>query len=875
MGEHERGSGATTTVVAAEPTWWQEPFEVPAPPAVERHGADVRIDVLGEVTAFVDGERVNLGGLLPERVLLALALVAPRSATVERLVDAIWQVPPPTATKAVRVHIGRLRRVLGDAAIETSPGGYRLAAAVDVDRLRYLELRHAARAAPAPSEEVRLLTAALACWSGRDATGTSSTAAVEEAQHALDQLLFDDEERHSDLLLAEGLDEHDLATLRDRCDRLPFRERRWEQLVRGLVVAGRRAEAIEAFRRCRTLFADELGLPPGPAVQAAYDRAVAADLGMATFLECRSPLVGREQDLARIDRVLDDHPLVTLVGPPGIGKTQVCLELARRWRRRAEPVIAMEVPPRHRAASVQRDLAGDLGAVRADEDAALDAIVERLAGVSLAVIDGAHRNPGAVADLAEALRATRPRLRLLVTGRDPLGVDGELHLELGPLAEVGAAPWSETGAALYAERRGLAGLPENDARVAASREAPWAEGVPLLIEVAGRLPANARRRRQEARGSDLDALLDGMDPQLVDSLRALVELPVDASVRLLDDLGTSRARQRELVWHGLAHSAGPPMRLRAHDALRDSLPGGASPDATRLRTEVRRDLIERAQIVRPELGTPPDYAGLRELASDLSSLRWLLADPSDDDLELVEHVADLLGLLGLQHEATGVIDAARRSDEPLRRARAALAQLRVAPATVAGADSTSSSDDATEEFRRRGDLAAAALLAALSALQDRASDDRDGRRLLARKAAELAPTPWLAGMAELALGVTELGPGTARAALEQLARAEAALTDIDRRGAALAAFLQGTHGPETAGHRPDPLEHLERARAGAEEVGDRPLAASARLVTLQRLRARGLRPPAGVYGAIADECDRAGLTAFAALTRALADADHA
>ena len=863
-----------TGVALSEPTWWQEPFEVPTEAALERHGAEIRVRVLGEVTAFVDGQRVGLGGLLPERVLLALALAAPRPATVERLVDAIWQVPPPTATKAVRVHIGRLRRVLGDAAIETSPGGYRLAAAVDVDRLRYLELRHAARAAPAPSDEVRLLDAALACWSDRDVTGTTSTAAVEEAQHALEHLLFDDEERHSDLLLAEGLDEHDLATLRDRCDRLPFRERRWEQLVRGLVVAGRPAEAIEAFRRCRALFADELGLPPGPAVQAAYDRAVAADFGMATFLECRSPLVGREQDLARIDRVLDDHPLVTLVGPPGIGKTQVCLELARRWRRRAEPVIAMEVPPRHRAASVRRDLAGDLGAVRADEDAALDAIVERLAGVSLAVIDGAHRNPGAVADLVDALRATRPRLRLLVTSRDPLGVAGELHLELGPLAEIGAAPWSETAGALYAERRGLAGIPEDDARLAASQEAPWAEGVPLLIEVAGRLLPNARRRRQEARASSLDALLEGMDPHLVDSLRALVELPVDASVRLLDDLGTSRARQRALVWHGLAHSAGPPMRLRAHDALRDTLPEGAGHDATRLRTEVRRDLINRALIVRPELGAPPDYSGLREVASDLSSLRWLLADPSHDDLELVEHVADLLGLLGLQHEATGVIDAARRSDEPLRRARAALVQLRVAPATVAGAHGARSSHAAAEEFRRRDDLAAAALLAALAAVQLRASEDREGRRMLARTAAELAPTPWVATMAELALGVTELGPRTTRAALDRFASAESALTDVDRRGAALAAFLQGTHSADAAGHRPDPLEHLERARVGAEEVGDRPLAASARLVTLQRLRARGHRPPAGVYAAVANECDRAGLTTFVDLARRLARTDH-
>lgn len=749
-----------TAIALHEPTWWQEPFEVPAPPAVERHAADVSIHVLGEVTAFVAGQRVDLGGLLPERVLLTLALVAPRPATIERLVDAVWQAPPPTATKAVRVHIGRLRRVLGEAAIETSPGGYRLAAAVDVDRLRYLELRHAARAAPVPADEMRLLTAALACWAHPDATSTTSTAVVEEAQHALEQHLFDDEERHSDLLLAEGLDEHDLATLRDRCDRLPFRERRWEQLVRGLVVAGRPAEAIEAFRRCRTLFADELGLPPGPAVQAAYDCAVAADVGTTTFLECRSPLVGREGDLARLDRVLDGHPIVTVVGPPGIGKTQLCLELARRWRGRAEPVVAVEVPPPHRARSVQRDLAADLGAVRADEDSALDAIVERLAGVSLAVIDGAHRNRDAVADLIERLRVARPRLRLLVTGREPLGVDGEIHVELGPLAGAGAAPWPQTAAALYAERRGLAGLPEGDARLAASRDPSWTEGVPLLIELAGRLPANARPPRQGARASTIDALLDQMDPQLVDSLRALVELPVDASVRLLDDLGTSRARQRALVWHGLAHTAGPPMRLRAHDALRDTLRGGAGRHAGALRTEVRRDLIDRARLARPELGAPPEYSRLAELANDLSSLRWLLADPGDD-LELVEHVADLLGLLGLGHEAEAALHATERRGDPLAGARAALARARTHPLSVAdrGSEPVARLQAAAEEFRRRDRHAAGALLAALSALHQRATRDLDAHRELARTATELAPTTWVATLAELAIGVTELRTG--------------------------------------------------------------------------------------------------------------------
>ena len=65
MGGHEPGAGAMTGVALSEPTWWQEPFEVPTEAALERHGAEIRVLVLGEVTAFVDGQRVGLGGLLP------------------------------------------------------------------------------------------------------------------------------------------------------------------------------------------------------------------------------------------------------------------------------------------------------------------------------------------------------------------------------------------------------------------------------------------------------------------------------------------------------------------------------------------------------------------------------------------------------------------------------------------------------------------------------------------------------------------------------------------------------------------------------------------------------------------------------------------
>src|SRR5262245_59181155 len=41
------------------------------------------------------------------------------------------------------------------------------------------------------------------------------------------------------------------------------------------------------------------------------------------------PLLGRERDLARVEALLDEHPIVTLTGPGGVGKTRLALEIGR------------------------------------------------------------------------------------------------------------------------------------------------------------------------------------------------------------------------------------------------------------------------------------------------------------------------------------------------------------------------------------------------------------------------------------------------------------------------------------------------------------------------------------------------------------------
>ena len=69
-------------------------------------------------------------GAPKQRALLAVLLLAYRDdgVSASRLIDVLWgEEPPPTATKALQVHVSQLRRVLGAETIVTRPSGYAMA----------------------------------------------------------------------------------------------------------------------------------------------------------------------------------------------------------------------------------------------------------------------------------------------------------------------------------------------------------------------------------------------------------------------------------------------------------------------------------------------------------------------------------------------------------------------------------------------------------------------------------------------------------------------------------------------------------------------------------------------------------------------------
>src|SRR5512132_947522 len=69
--------------------------------------------ILGPLEALDEGRALALGGS-KQRALLALFLLhANETLSTDRLIDELWgERPPATATKAVQVHVSRLRKAL-------------------------------------------------------------------------------------------------------------------------------------------------------------------------------------------------------------------------------------------------------------------------------------------------------------------------------------------------------------------------------------------------------------------------------------------------------------------------------------------------------------------------------------------------------------------------------------------------------------------------------------------------------------------------------------------------------------------------------------------------------------------------------------------
>jgi predicted ATPase/DNA-binding CsgD family transcriptional regulator len=149
----------------------------------------------------------------------------------------------------------------------------------------------------------------------------------------------------------------------------------------------------------------------------------------------RAPLFGREAETAQLADVVMTDRLVTLVGPPGCGKTRLSIEVAAAVAGGlADGSRLVEVASITDERLLDEITARALGIADDPPRPLAETLTESLADMELLlVLDNCEHLVEAAADLVGRVVTACPAVRIVVTSRVPLGLPGERVWQLGPL----------------------------------------------------------------------------------------------------------------------------------------------------------------------------------------------------------------------------------------------------------------------------------------------------------------------------------------------------------------------------------------------------------------------------------------------------------
>lgn len=509
---------------------------------------------------------------MPRSLLALLVSERGRMVSTDRIVDELWEgAPPASAVTTLHGYVASLRRALEpDRPARTPPvllvrqgPGYVLRLppeAVDAERFtRHAQLGSRALASGDLDRAAAELDAAERLWRGPAYADCRDAEFARPEVVRLEALRLAACEDRFACALEQGEHAMVVGALQAHADEHPLRERAWSLLALALYRCGRQADALAALRSVRERLVDELGADPGPEL-----RKLEADvLAQSSLLDPRrtaparfaaaapasgrgtgaapppvrtpsasdrtrnlprhvSSFVGRADQLAALRALLDEHRLVTVVGPGGMGKTRLANEAGAARDDRDGPWL-VELTAIQDPADLPHAIGSVLGLADAGSVAAL---VPVLAGRSaLLLLDNCEHVIDGVAELVESLLAHCPELQVLATSREPLQIPGEVVLELPPLGCDG--PGSEAVRLFRDRARTLVPVwqPTDQELETVAELCRALDGMPLAIELAAAHSRTLSVRQITDHLDDRFALLNGgarTAPQRHRSLEAAV-----------------------------------------------------------------------------------------------------------------------------------------------------------------------------------------------------------------------------------------------------------------------------------------------------------------------------------------------------------------
>jgi DNA-binding SARP family transcriptional activator len=328
--------------------------------------------VLGPLEVRLDGRILPIAAGQVRTLLATLLLQRGKVVPTEVLVERIWgESPPKTARTIIQSYVSKLRKLLEGpreqhCGLLTQFPGYLL----DIDGEQFDLHRFDALTAQArrATEQRRIAEAAgslreaLALWRGNALSNVDSDTLRQADVPRLQERRLNALEGWVALELALGHHAEIVPRLQAAGLRHAERERLCGQLMVALYRSGRQVEALQAYRTIRIRLVEELGLEPGPELTAIHQAILrggssldwrpiptepttihsgqtnnsgpGSDRAPTNLPAAHRYLIGRSGPADEVRGLLTAAPeaafvpVVTVTGPPGIGKTVLALSVA-------------------------------------------------------------------------------------------------------------------------------------------------------------------------------------------------------------------------------------------------------------------------------------------------------------------------------------------------------------------------------------------------------------------------------------------------------------------------------------------------------------------------------------------------------------------
>lgn len=358
---------------------------------------------------------------------------------IDRLVAGLWpEALPERPGKALQVLVSRARAQLGGDVIASTPTGYRLALAEEQVDSSALLLHAAVSAERARAGDhaggLAAAEAGLALWDGAPggSVGIDGPVAALRAERAPVRAAL---VRAQGLALARlGRHAEAAGPLAVAAAEHPRDEEVLAESLRGEAATAGPAAALTRYEAYRRELRKALGTDPGPELSALHAELLRAGAPVVRHGVPHepNPLLGRDEDIAAVERLLGASRAVTVVGPGGLGKTRLAYAVSRRAAQRVVffvPLAAVTADT-----DVVTEVASALGAgegrhgvvnghTEADPVSGILGVLG--SGPALLVLDNCEQVIRGAAALVQALVAASKELRVLTTSRAPLDLTSE------------------------------------------------------------------------------------------------------------------------------------------------------------------------------------------------------------------------------------------------------------------------------------------------------------------------------------------------------------------------------------------------------------------------------------------------------------------